>query len=100
MKQDNTYNSSAEADLFDKIPHLAPSAQWENGLLEKMAQAGPRGSKSSSLIWVSLVVGCILIFNGLIFFRLENLSRSENSGRQQVLQHLSDELLITDKHTN
>ena len=100
MKQNDPYKTIAEADLFDQLPQISPSEKWEKGLMEKMALAGAKGSKTSSVIWLSLVIGCILLFNGLLFFRLENMSRAEDTGRQQLLQHLSDELLITEKQTN
>ena len=100
MKQHDTYKKIAEADLFDQLPQITPSAQWGEGLMAKMALAGSKGSKPSSVIWLSLAIGCILLFNGLLFFRLENISITEDTGRQQLLKHFSDELLITEKQTN
>lgn len=80
---------------FEKFPLLEITENWESSLAIKIKHAKRRSnSKGLSITQLPVLLVSFLLLNGMLFYTFQKKDNPATDSRQEVLQHLSDELLI------
>lgn len=87
-------------DEFVKLPLLEINDNWEAAFELKMRNAKSKSSsKSLSIKQLPVLLAVFLLLNGALFYTLQKEDNTSDN-RQEILQHLSDELLVNSIYNN
>lgn len=78
---------------YDSLEAINTTDSWEQDLFAKIKQHSK--NKQRPGIKLAAVIGCVLILNSLFFVAQRKPSSLQDNQRIEMLQHISEQLLVT-----
>jgi hypothetical protein len=93
-EDDSNYYQRLEAAI-GQLPTIEPSDRWEQDLLARINQPRLLSQGTGVTFRYTLLMFCVIALNTALLLRINNIAPQPADGRAHLLEHVSNELLIT-----